>query len=39
VTFAEAAEEYLRFAEQDRGCKPSTIRGYVARAFAVGEDA
>ena len=27
-TFAEAAEEYLRFAEQDRGCKPSTIRGY-----------
>ena len=28
VTFAEAAEEYLRFAEEDRGCKPSTIRGY-----------
>jgi|SRR5579875_1721629 len=28
VTFAQAAEEYLRFAEQDRGCKPSTIRGY-----------
>jgi hypothetical protein len=28
VSFAEAAEEYLRFAEQDRGCKPSTIRGY-----------
>ena len=28
VGFAEAAEEYLRFAEQDRGCKPSTIRGY-----------
>ena len=28
VIFAEAAEEYLRFAEQDRGCKPSTIRGY-----------
>jgi integrase len=28
VTFAEVAEEYLRFAEQDRGCKPSTIRGY-----------
>ena len=28
ITFAEAAEEYLRFAEQDRGCKPSTIRGY-----------
>ena len=28
VNFTEAAEEYLRFAEQDRGCKPSTIRGY-----------
>ncbi len=28
VTFAEAALEYLRFAEQDRGCKPSTVRGY-----------
>ena len=28
VTFAEAAAEYLRFAEQDRGCKPSTVRSY-----------
>ncbi len=28
VTFADAAAEYLRFSEQDRGCKPSTIRGY-----------
>lgn len=28
MTFAEAAEEYLRYAEEDRGCKPSTIRGY-----------
>ena len=28
MTFAEAAAEYLRFAEQDRGCKPSTVRGY-----------
>jgi integrase len=28
VSFAEAAEQYLRYAEQDRGCKPSTIRGY-----------
>ena len=28
VTFAEAAAEYLRFAEEDRGCKPSTVRGY-----------
>ena len=29
LTFAEAAAEYLRFAEQDRGCKPSTVRGYL----------
>ena len=28
MTFADAAAEYLRFAEQDRGCKPSTVRGY-----------
>ena len=28
ATFAEAAAEYLRFAEQDRGCKPSTVRNY-----------
>jgi integrase len=28
VTFAEAAAEYLRFAEHDRGCKPTTVRGY-----------
>jgi integrase len=28
TTFAEAADEYLRYAEEDRGCKPSTIRGY-----------
>ena len=28
VTFADAAVEYLRFAEQDRGCKPSTVRQY-----------
>src|SRR5437764_1280550 len=28
VTFAEAAEEYLRYATEDRGCKPSTVRGY-----------
>ncbi len=35
VTFAEAAEEYLRFAEQDRGCKPSTIRGYRSRSTPI----
>ena len=28
VTFADAAAEYLRFAEQDRGCKHLTVRGY-----------
>jgi hypothetical protein len=28
VTFGDAGAEYLRFAEQDRGCKPSTVRGY-----------
>jgi integrase len=31
VTFAEAADEYLRYAEHDRGCKPSTIRGYCSQ--------
>ncbi len=28
ISFADAAAEYLRFAEQDRGCKPSTLRNY-----------
>jgi integrase len=28
VTFEEAAREYLRYATEDRGCKPSTVRGY-----------
>jgi integrase len=28
ATFADAAAEYLRFSAEDRGCKPSTIRGY-----------
>ena len=28
ATFEEAAAEYLRYAEEDRGCKPSTIRSY-----------
>ena len=28
ATFSDAAAEYLRYAEQDRGCKPSTIRNY-----------
>ncbi|HEX4622875.1 MAG TPA: N-terminal phage integrase SAM-like domain-containing protein [Solirubrobacteraceae bacterium] len=28
ATFTDAAAEYLRYAEHDRGCKPSTLRGY-----------
>ncbi|HUO73412.1 MAG TPA: N-terminal phage integrase SAM-like domain-containing protein, partial [Solirubrobacteraceae bacterium] len=28
MNFGEAAAEYLRFSEEDRGCKPSTVRGY-----------
>ncbi len=28
ATFADAATEFLRYSEQDRGCKPSTIRDY-----------
>ena len=28
VMFPEAAREWLRYVEQDRGCKPSTMRGY-----------
>ncbi len=28
ATFAEAAEEWLRFIEQDRGRKPSTVKDY-----------
>src|SRR6266516_4047376 len=28
ATFADAAAEYLRYVEHDRGRKPSTLRGY-----------
>ncbi|HEX3804180.1 MAG TPA: N-terminal phage integrase SAM-like domain-containing protein [Solirubrobacteraceae bacterium] len=28
ATFADAAAEYLRYVEQDRLCKPSTVQGY-----------
>jgi integrase len=28
ATFADAATEFLRYAEHDRGCKPSTLRDY-----------
>jgi integrase len=31
ATFADAAAEYLRYAEHDRGCKPSTLRDYRSR--------
>ncbi|MFL5864366.1 MAG: hypothetical protein ACJ780_26945 [Solirubrobacteraceae bacterium] len=36
VTFAEAAEEYLRFAEQDAGCQASTHRRYLVFAGEAG---
>src|SRR5437667_7859679 len=28
ATFADAAAEWLRYVEQDRDCKPSTLRDY-----------
>jgi Phage integrase, N-terminal SAM-like domain len=28
ATFSDAAAEFLRYAEHDRGLKPSTLRGY-----------
>jgi integrase len=28
TTFKEAAYEYLRYSEEDRGCKPTTVRSY-----------
>src|SRR5487761_490462 len=28
ATFADAAAEFLRYTEDDRGCKPSTLRDY-----------
>ena len=31
ATFADAAAEFLRYAEHDRGCKPSTLRDYRSR--------
>src|SRR5213592_3377942 len=31
ATFADAAAEYLRYIEHDRGRKPSTVRGYARR--------
>jgi hypothetical protein len=39
-TFATAAEEWLRFVEQERGVKPSTLRDYksAVRKHFVGTD-
>jgi integrase len=31
ATFADAAAEFLRYVEHDRGCKPSTLRDYRSR--------
>jgi integrase len=31
ATFADAAAEFLRYAEEDRGCKPSTLVDYRSR--------
>jgi Phage integrase, N-terminal SAM-like domain len=28
ATFADAAAEFLRYSEHDRGCKPSTLGDY-----------
>jgi hypothetical protein len=28
VTFAQAAEEWLRYVEHERACKPSTVKDY-----------
>jgi integrase len=33
VTFEVAAREWLRFVEHDRGCKPTTLRGYRSSVF------
>ena len=29
VLFEEAAREWLRYAEEDRACKPTTLRDYI----------
>jgi len=34
ATFSDATAEFLRYAEQDRGCKPSTLRDYRSRVNA-----
>jgi integrase len=37
VTFAQAAEEWLRYVEQERACKPSTIKDYRNMSRVLGE--
>jgi integrase len=34
ATFADAVAEFLRYAEHDRGCKPSTLRDYRSKISA-----
>jgi integrase len=34
ATFADAVAEFLRYAEHDRGCKPSTLRDYRSKIAA-----
>jgi integrase len=37
VTFAQAAEEWLRYVEQERACKPSTVKDYRNMSRVLGE--
>jgi integrase len=37
VTFAQAADEWLRYVEQERACKPSTVKDYRNMARVLGE--
>jgi integrase len=37
VTFAQAAEEWLRYVEQERACKPSTVKDYRMMSRVLGE--
>ena len=39
ATFADAAAEYLRYIEHDRGRKPSTLRGYQVFGASKGKQA
>jgi hypothetical protein len=36
ATFADAAAEYMRYVEEDRGAKPSTLRDYRSRLKSPG---